>query len=660
MNTDRPPSDRQAALDAIRRTVHVDKPQAPDPPPDTQYPLDPDDLLARLASDSALMAAWVSVREADLEDGHQSRAGRDFERNALTNLSRLRARLYAGSWRPGPVSRFQAPNEPARMLTVSALEDRIVERALADVLGPRIDRSLSPYCFAYRRGLGVRDAVTALRESMAGGATHVARADVRHAFDEIPRRRSIESLAACVPDQRVTDIVEHLLSRLDDDGLEGLGIPQGSAVSPILLNLYLAPLDLVLMDKGFVPIRYADDLAIPVDSEKEGWEVLSVVSEFLEQLALELNSQKCSVEAFASGVDFLGQRVGPLGTPDSADEHVHPRRMSLYVMGQGSLARLAAGHARVVRDGQTTASVSLNRLRQIVLGGRAHATTPLVREAARKGIEVFLLDDAGQYEGRISRRRGSDVRIRQAQFRAADDADLTLSIARQVVADKIANMRVLILRDLRRRGRSDQASKTRVARELQGWAHHALTAATHQSLMGIEGIAAKVYFAWLREVIPDEWEFQGRNRRPPRDPVNAMLSYCYTLLTGEVIAAVEIAGLDPDLGFLHSARWGRPALALDLVEPWRPVLADTTVLTLLRSGSISPDDFISDPASGCRMSHKARRALLVAYEKRMLTLAGSSRVRGKRAYRELLAEYARVLATHLVDPAEDYGSFEWR
>lgn len=660
MNVDRPPPDRKAALDAIRQTVIVDLPLMPDPPSERRSAIDPDDLLARLASDSVLMAAWVSVREADLEDGHQSQAGRRFERDALTNLTRLRASLYDGSWRPGPVSRFAAPAEPTRMLTVSALEDRIVERALADVLGPRIDTGLSPYCFAYRRGLGVRDAVTALRESMAGGATHVARADVRHAFDEVPRRKSIESLAAHVPDQRVTAIVEHLLARLDDDGLDGLGIPQGSAVSPILLNLYLSPLDLFLLDKGFVPIRYADDLAIPVDSEKEGWTVLREVSEFLGQLALELNAQKCRVEAVASGVDFLGQRIGPLGTPDPADQHVHPRRMSLYVMGHGSLARLAAGHIRVMRDGQTTASVSLNRVRSIVLGGSAHATTPLLRAAAHKGIEVFLLDDAGQYEGRVSRRRGGDVRVRQAQFRAADDPDLTLSIARQIVADKIANMRVLILRDLRRRGRSDQGSKSRVARELEGWAHHALTAATHHSLMGIEGIAARVYFAWLSDVIPGDWGFAGRNRRPPRDPVNAMLSYCYTLLTGEVISAVEIAGLDPDLGFLHSPRWGRPALALDLVEPWRPVLTDATVLTLIRSGSIGPEDFLSDQDSGCRMSDKARKALLVAYERRMLTPAGSAEVRGKRPYRELLTEFARGLADHLVDPVEGFGSFQWR
>lgn len=660
MNTDRPSSEHQAALDAIRRTVVVDQPETADPPLDDRYPLDPDDLLARLASDSVLMAAWVSVRTADLEDGHQSRAGRRFERDALTKLSRLGASLYAGTWRPGTVSRFQAPGEPTRVFTVSALEDRIVERALADVLGPRIDKGLSPYCFAYRRGLGVRDAVNALRESMAAGATHVARADVRRAFDEIPRRRSIESLAARIPDSRVTAIAQLLLARLDDEGLDGLGIPQGSAVSPILLNMYLDPLDRFLLDEGFIPIRYADDMAIPVDSEKEGVEVLREVSEFLGDLALELNSDKCRVEAFASGVPFLGQRVGPLGTPNPADEHVHPRRMSLYVMGQGSLARLASGHVRVVRDGQTTASVSLNRVRQIVLGGRAHATTPLLREAAHKGIEVFLLSDAGQYEGRVSRRRGGDVRVRQAQFRAADDPERALRLARQIVTAKIANMRVLILRDLRRSGRSNQGSKTRVARELEGWAKHALTAISTQSLMGIEGIAAKVYFGWLSDAVSDDWGFTGRNRRPPRDPVNAMLSYCYTLLTGEVTAAVEIAGLDPDLGYLHSPRWGRPALALDLVEPWRPVLADATVLTLLRSGSIAPGDFLVDQERGCRMSDKARKALLVAYEKRMLTPAGSATARGRKPYRELLSEFARGFADHLADPTEELGLYQWR
>ena len=140
-----------------------------------------------------------------------------------------------------------------------------------------------------------------------------------------------------------------------------------------------------------------------------------------------------------------------------------------------------------------------------------------------------------------------------------------------------------------------------------------------------------------------------------------MLSFGYTLLASECVTACEIAGLDPDLGFLHSPRWGRPSLALDVIEPWRPVLVDSMVMTLARGRSVSTDDFTFDAERGCRMSDKARRAFLAAYEKRLLTSASMGDGSGKAAYRELLALDARSFARSLKDPeTEAYRGYRWR
>lgn len=622
------------------------------------------DLLERIVDDSRLMAAWNQVREADLEDGALSSACRQFGRDALGRLARIQSDLQSGAWQPEPPIRFQLPgSNPPRILTVSSVADRVVERAVVDVVAPIVDHHLSPFSFAYRRGLGVREAVAALTESMLAGWTHVVRTDIHHAFDETPRRRALAAFAGVVGDERVIEVLARLLCRLDRLGLDGCGIPQGSALSPLLLNLYLDSLDRGIMAQGLLPIRYADDLAVPVDGERAGLELVDVIGDELDHLGLRLNGDKTTVCAFDDAVDFLGHRIRPLGSPTSLDQHVHPRRITLYAMGAGGVARVRAGRLRIDRDGATVSAIPLSRVRQLVLGARMGVTTPLLHQAVQTGVDVVLVTEHGGYVGRFSRRRGGDVQIRRAQYRVAEDPDRSLRLAAIFVAGKIANIRVGILRDLRRRGKDGNADQhTSVARQLERWTQRALDAYSTAALMGIEGTAARLYFQWLADELDPRWQFTGRNRRPPRDPINAMLSFGYTLLTAEAVAACEVAGLDPDLGFLHSPRWGRPSLALDLVEEWRPVLVDSVVVRLARNGTVATEDFRVQGDRGCRMNQKARRAFLAAYERRMLTLASSPISHGRRAYRELLGVHARAFADSLLDPADTMGfvGYRWR
>lgn len=158
----------------------------------------------------------------------------------------------------------------------------------------------------------------------------------------------------------------------------------------------------------------------------------------------------------------------------------------------------------------------------------------------------------------------------------------------------------------------------------------ALSAGNRAEVMGHEGTATRDYFDGLGRILGPDWGFETRQRRPPPDPVNAMLSFGYTLLTSEAIAACELANLDPYLGMLHTIRRGRPSLALDLIEELRPVVVDATAVRVVRSGQIAPDDFTTTD-EGCRLSEPARRTFLGAYEQRMLTLvhirprAGGSR-----------------------------------
>ena len=175
-----------------------------------------------------------------------------------------------------------------------------------------------------------------------------------------------------------------------------------------------------------------------------------------------------------------------------------------------------------------------------------------------------------------------------------------------------------------------------------------------------EGSATREYFRAWRHMIGETWGFTARERRPPPDPVNAMLSFGYTLLVQEAIAALEIAGLDAAVGFLHRARWGRPCLALDLMEEFRPVVVDAVVLRCLPAGIVRFEEFETSPDLGCRMSARARQAFLAAYERRMLTVFTHEPTARRVSYRVGISLQAKALARAILDPDRVYRPVRWK
>ena len=251
----------------------------------------------------------------------------------------------------------------------------------------------------------------------------------------------------------------------------------------------------------------------------------------------------------------------------------------------------------------------------------------------------------------------SDPRVRWAQYRAADDDRRSLRLACSFVEGKVNNLRVALLRAARR---EDDMAAAAAADLLVRLVDGLSDAGNLNGVLGVEGTASREYFQALRRMLDPEWELEGRQRRPPPDPVNAMLSYGYTLLTHQAVAAAEAAGLDPTVGFLHQHRWGRPALALDLIEEFRPVTVDVAVWRCISTRQVRPEQFESDPAQGCRMGADARHTFLAAYERRMLTLTTHQPSGRRVSYRVALALQAKALARTLLDPDEPYAPFRWK
>jgi CRISPR-associated protein Cas1 len=300
--------------------------------------------------------------------------------------------------------------------------------------------------------------------------------------------------------------------------------------------------------------------------------------------------------------------------------------------------------------------IHTTELRQLVLLGNVTLTPGAIDLVVRKGIDAILLGHHGRYRGRVAGSLSGNITLRLAQYRSLTDPARSLGFARALVLGKLANQRAQLKRHLRRhRG---PPSLGQAARALGAAALRAEGAASLDELRGCEGAGAAAYFRVFGDLIRVEgFRFDGRNRRPPMDPVNALLSFGYTLLANQVESATELVGLDPHLGALHAPLSGRPSLVCDLMEEHRPRLVDSVVLTGLNKAVFSPEQFDQpEPESPVLMKREAIRALITLFERRLeqRVLYGPRRL--SLTWRDVLEQQCRAFARWLLDGSE-YTAF---
>lgn len=293
---------------------------------------------------------------------------------------------------------------------------------------------------------------------------------------------------------------------------------------------------------------------------------------------------------------------------------------TLYLTTPETYLRLDNDTLRVEVDHETRLRVPLHHLSAVVCFGHIGLSAPLMHRLAEEGIALVLLDDNGRFKARLEGAVSGNVMLRQAQFQRVADATFTLDMARACVAGKIKNTRQVLLRGARE-AKSDDEAKTlaRLADDLAASLRALPAAASLDALRGLEGEAARQYFSGLSLLVrPDQREafaMDGRTRRPPRDRFNAVLSFLYAMWMNDCRSALEAAGLDPQVGFLHALRPGRAALALDLMEEFRP-WADRLALTLINRGQLAANYFVLREGGGVSLQPDARKTVVVAYQER--------------------------------------------
>jgi CRISPR-associated protein Cas1 len=334
----------------------------------------------------------------------------------------------------------------------------------------------------------------------------------------------------------------------------------------------------------------------------------------------------------------------------------------LYVQEPGSHVGKRSEHLVVRKDGQEVTRVPMHAVRQLVVFGNVQVSTQALETLVQNEISVAYLTGHGRFIGTFAPAERKNVGLREAQFRRFADPEECLTLSKAVVRGKLINQRALLMRSLR--GDGDRGSDELAARGLADLIRRLDGAASMETVLGLEGQGAALYFAefgrFLRMQPPGRgFDFTARNRRPPKDPVNSLLSFAYAMLTKECFSAVCAVGFDPYKGFFHQNRHGKPSLALDLMEEFRPVIADSVVLTLINNEMLTPADFLVW-REACQLTEPGRRQFFQAYEQRKATVVTHPVYGYKMSYSRMLEVQARMLAAYVRGSVPAYTGFTVR
>ena len=352
-------------------------------------------------------------------------------------------------------------------------------------------------------------------------------------------------------------------------------------------------------------------------------------------------------------VNLLRSGAVPRSPPPAEDA-----ALPLYVQTPGARVGRSGDAFVVAVEGQLDRRVPIGEVSELVLAGPVSLTTPALHEAVRREIPIAWMSSGFWFLATTGARGPRSAGARRAQYAAAADPQAALRFARTLVVAKIRNQRTLLRRNWRGQAEAREVAIDRL-RRLAERAPHAVDRA---QLLGIEGEAASLYFAALPETFTDAaralgtFDWTKRTRRPPADPLNACLSLAYALLARLIATTLEVAGLDPWVGLFHVERPGRPALALDVMEPFRPLLADSTVLMAINNAEVGADDFVT-AAGGCALTAAGRRKLIAAWERRLEQEQAHPLFGYQVSMRRMLHVQARLLAKHLAGELAEYPHY---
>ena len=411
--------------------------------------------------------------------------------------------------------------------------------------------------------------------------------------------------------------------------------------------------------KQRVPVVFDEALWRLTQNAIDGLRLIAAGGRIPDPLADSPKCPRCSLVGIClpDEVNYLRRQETPPRPVAVPREDALP----VYVQARGAKVSKKGDTLEVSVEDRGTTTARIDEISQLVLLGNVYVTTPCLHELMQREIPVSWHSFGGWFIGHTVGIGHKNVEIRTAQYRASFDSSACLRLAKGLVVAKIQNCRTLLRRNWKR-GEVAEDLLEAFKRDID----QARRVGGLPELLGVEGNAASRYFGAFAAMISRDaereefaFDFTRRNRRPPTDPVNALLSYAYSLLVRTWTVTLSAVGFDPYRGFYHQPRYGRPALALDLMEPFRPLIADSSVLQAINNGEVKPSDFLS-AAGSVALNQDGRKRFIAAFERRLSQEITHPLFGYRVSYRRLLELQARLLARHLLGELDEYPNFVTR
>ncbi len=649
--------------------------------------------LKKLLTIDKLENAFQKVCDNRGGAGIDGVSAQSFMQGLRRKLQKLILEIMTNQYRASPCKVVNIPksNGKTRQLAIPTIRDRILHTAISQAFVPFFEKHFEICSYGYRPRRNYLQAVNKIEKLRDQGYGYVLDADISNYFNNVSQQLLKTELQKYVHCNDLIDLIFQSFKQMQyhrkvrlfgtDDGL---GLPQGSPLSPVLANMYLDPLDEALMEKDYKIIRYADDFVVLCKSLNTASQALNLTNEMLNKYQLSINTEKTRVTDFDSGFVFLGHffignLVQKLASTDkqlhetnwqwdghnyNTENHKHAfsgepieqndfnnenhmelqqqilgceelseelnekssqsrpnlnlnltnKLRTLYLFKQGSVIHKVAGKIEVRHSGDILQKIPITQLDSIMCFGAIHLTRAVMIESFNNAMPIIMMTQTGHYQGMIKQGVAMDKTLHTQQLSSHQQP---LPIAKLIVEAKLQNSITTIRRYLRYHEASidtnieslDKLLATMVRLKKRGTFCKSLN-----SLRGIEGNSARIYFSVLQAIIPKQWNFKTRNRQPPQDPINALLSLGYTLLFNNIYAFIMLREMAMEYGYLHAHYHKQPALALDLMEPFRTVIVDAVVLKLIKNNIISPNDFKYE-RQACLLTTKAKKIFIASLEK---------------------------------------------
>lgn len=566
-------------------------------------------------------------------------------------VERTRDRMLRERFEAFPLSGFiQRKNNKERVLAVTHPADRLVEEALLPVLIERMESISLPCSHAYRPGRGSFTAAMAAREALLQiDAPHICIVDIADFFPSVDRELLRRELS-WAPERMVSVIMQLLAApvRLRGQDIQISGLPLGCPLSPVLANLYLHAVDMAMKDVDAVYLRFADDICLMAKDSTALDAALEALSRALSSRGLRIKDEKTRRFVF-EGTPFawlghyidrngiydripdarlerIGERAREAARPgqdgsnsavkqaDAVTRGLNEHYRTLYITGQAIYVQVKDGYVECRKGNQLLRRVAMHRISRVVYMATGSFSSGFFASCINRRIPIIYYSGKGKgYAVLIPEGNFNSLRLR-AQFDLRSDPVRRLAVARSILQAKCDAMihRIGQVSDFQENIDNIRKFRNRMAdaREIS-------------SLVGLEGAATQEYFRVFRmRILRPDFDFFKRSRRPPLDPINSLMSFVYALLFSEFETCLIFHGLDPHPGFLHELHRAHAALASDLMEPYRAIVADPLILRIVNQRMVQKEGFEKQQGGAVYMTAETRKIVLNAYEKHTRTPIG--------------------------------------